>query len=51
MIWESPAEWRIEQFLLADADNDGREELLMLLWKTAAMGMLNHSGWRGRPDI
>ncbi len=38
MIWESPAEWRIEQFLLADADNDGREELLMLLWKYGSYG-------------
>lgn len=38
MIWESPPEWKIEQILLADANNDGFEELLMVLWKYGSYG-------------
>lgn len=38
MIWESPAGWKIEQMLLADGDNDGTEELLMVLWKYGSFG-------------
>lgn len=38
IIWETPAEWEIKQILLADADNDGVEELLMVLWKYGSFG-------------
>jgi len=38
IIWGTPAEWEIEQILLADADNDGSEELLMVLWKYGSFG-------------
>jgi hypothetical protein len=38
MIWQTPAEWEIERILLADADNDGVDELLMVLWKHGSFG-------------
>lgn len=49
MIWESPAEWKIEQILLADADNDGIEELLMVLWKYGSFGDVSPF-WHERED-
>lgn len=49
MIWESPEEWNTEQILLADADNDGREELLMILWKYGSYGDVKPF-WREQGD-
>lgn len=49
IIWESPAEWKIEQILLADADNDGIEELLMVLWKYGSFGDVSPF-WHERED-
>jgi hypothetical protein len=37
-LWQSPPEWKVSQILLADADNDGCEELLMVLWKHGSYG-------------
>ena len=49
MIWESPAEWKVTQLLLADADNDGVEELLMVLWKYGSFGDVRPF-WHERED-
>lgn len=37
-IWHSPREWQIKQVRLGDADNDGRKELLMVVWKKGSYG-------------
>ena len=31
LLWQSPADWKVEQMLLADVDNDGQQELLLIL--------------------
>jgi poly-gamma-glutamate synthesis protein (capsule biosynthesis protein) len=33
LIFESPPEWRVQQFAFGDADEDGRPELVFSLWK------------------
>jgi len=38
LIWHSPEEWWIDDFFLGDADNDGIEELGLLVWKTGSFG-------------
>lgn len=38
LLWESSPDWNVKQILLADADNDGCEELLMVLWKHGSYG-------------
>lgn len=37
-VWRSPAEWRVTDFALADATNDGRNDLLLVLWKHGSFG-------------
>lgn len=38
LIWHTPEEWQIKQIKLADADNDGKQELLLLIWKKGSFG-------------
>jgi hypothetical protein len=38
LIWRSPQDWKIQQFILADADNDKQTELLMVVWKHGSFG-------------
>ncbi len=38
LIWYSPEEWWIDDFFLGDADNDGIDELGLLVWKTGSFG-------------
>ncbi|MGI5921823.1 MAG: hypothetical protein ACOX6I_08825 [Syntrophomonadaceae bacterium] len=38
LIWESPKDWQVKQAKLADADNDGRTELVMVVWKKGSFG-------------
>lgn len=38
LLWQSSPDWHVEQILVADADNDGSEELLMVLWKHGSYG-------------
>lgn len=37
-LWETPPEWKVQSFLLTDANNDGREDLLMVVWKKGSFG-------------
>lgn len=38
MIWQSPANWQIDKFVLADANNDGLIDLNLSLWKPGSFG-------------
>ncbi|PKM79612.1 MAG: hypothetical protein CVU89_17350 [Firmicutes bacterium HGW-Firmicutes-14] len=37
-LWQSPGDWRIDNFALGDVDNDGTVNLVMTLWKTGSFG-------------
>lgn len=37
-LWQSPAEWWVDAFTLADADNDGRTDLNLSVWKAGSFG-------------
>ncbi|MGI6453201.1 MAG: hypothetical protein ACOX0E_07055 [Syntrophomonadaceae bacterium] len=37
-LWQSPGSWEIRQILLADADNQGQKELIMVVWKEGSFG-------------
>lgn len=37
-IWSSPPGWQVGQLLLADANNDGRDDLVLTLWKKGSFG-------------
>ncbi|NMB48343.1 hypothetical protein GYA13_02760 [Candidatus Kuenenbacteria bacterium] len=37
-IWQSPADWQIDSFVLADANNDGLLDLNLSLWKPGSFG-------------
>jgi hypothetical protein len=49
LLWESPAEWKVTHLLLADADHDGQEEILMVLWKRGSFGS-SRPMWLEGPD-
>lgn len=49
LIWVSPAEWKVTHLLLADADHDGQEEILMVLWKNGSFGS-SRPAWIEGPD-
>jgi poly-gamma-glutamate synthesis protein (capsule biosynthesis protein) len=38
-VWRSPAEWRVVDVALGDPNDDGRDELLLALWKTGLDGL------------
>jgi len=38
MVWRSPDEWRIDNFILADANNDGVKDINLSLWKAGNFG-------------
>lgn len=38
LLWESPADWRIDNFFLADSDNDGVMNINLSLWKPGNFG-------------
>jgi poly-gamma-glutamate synthesis protein (capsule biosynthesis protein) len=38
VIWQSPEEWWIEDFALADSNNDGTTDLNLSLWKAGNFG-------------
>lgn len=48
-LWESPREWEIKSLSVADADRDGKEELLLVLWKEGSFGR-SKPMWRKEPD-
>ncbi len=49
-LWASPPDWHVDSFVLADADNDGRVELVMSLWKEGSFGEI-HPFWHTDEDI
>lgn len=38
IIWQSPADWWVDDFALADTDNDGALEINLSLWKAGNFG-------------
>lgn len=38
MIWQSPSDWWIDDFILADSNNDGIEDINLSLWKSGNFG-------------
>ena len=57
IIWQSPLDWSVMQFTFADADNDGRPEIMFTHWKNTgwddAETYRNHPfvyGWRTITD-
>ncbi|MDD3999189.1 MAG: hypothetical protein PHR98_03780 [Candidatus Shapirobacteria bacterium] len=38
MVWQSPKEWSIDNFVLADINNDGVTEINLSLWKSGNFG-------------
>lgn len=49
LMWQTPKEWQVRQFLTADADNDGQIELLMVVWKKGSFGSSKPFWFKG-PD-
>lgn len=37
-LWESDADWQIQDFILCDIDKDGEQELLLLAWRHGNFG-------------
>lgn len=37
-LWQSPSDWTIDDFVLADSDNDGIPDLNMSVWKPGNFG-------------
>ncbi|NLP17947.1 MAG: hypothetical protein GX376_02510 [Firmicutes bacterium] len=38
LIYESPVDWWVDYFFLGDANNDGLDELNLLVWKAGSFG-------------
>lgn len=38
IIWQSPDEWWVDYFFVGDANNDGKIELNLLVWKEGSFG-------------
>lgn len=38
VIWESYPAWKVTGLVVADADNDGQAEMLLVLWKEGSFG-------------
>lgn len=37
-LWTSPPEWQISTLLVGDANHDGQEDLLLVVWKRGSFG-------------
>lgn len=37
-VWQSPADWRVDNFILADSNNDGIVEINLSVWKIGDFG-------------
>ena len=47
VLWRSPPEYRVDSFVLGDVDNDGRDNLVISLWKEGSFGEIRpfwHTG-------
>lgn len=38
IIWQSPEEWRVDDFVIGDANNDGIPDLNLIVWKAGSFG-------------
>jgi len=38
LVWQSPIDWRVDSFVLADANNDGVTDINMSVWKRGNYG-------------
>jgi len=38
LIWESPSDWKVEGFVVADITNDGAHELVITVWVRGRFG-------------
>ncbi|MDP2874452.1 MAG: hypothetical protein Q8N84_04145 [bacterium] len=38
LVWQSDPEWKVERITFGDANNDGKPELLVSLWKFGSYG-------------
>lgn len=38
MIWQSPSDWWVDDFVLADSNNDGIVDINLSLWKSGSFG-------------
>ncbi len=47
VIWQSPADWRVAQFVLADSNNDGLVDLNMVVWKRGSFGAYRPFWFKG----
>ena len=55
-VWRSPEEWRVVDLALGDPNDDGRNELMLALWKPGLDGLEPPGDWdegtpRSRPFI
>jgi hypothetical protein len=50
LLWQSPDDWDIRQIILADADNDHRTELIMVLWKHGSYGEIKPFWFKGEDE-
>jgi hypothetical protein len=50
LIWKTPEDWKIQSCLAADADNDGGEELILVLWKKGSFGSSRPMWHKGIDD-
>ncbi len=49
-LWESPQEWHVDGFSLGDADNDGKANLVVSLWKKGSFGKIKPF-WHEGEDV
>lgn len=50
IIWMSPESYHIDSFALGDVDNDGKDNLVMSLWKKGSFGKFEPF-WHGEKNI
>jgi len=56
-LWRLPAAWPVEHFILANATNDGSDDLVMAVWTPGKFGrykpfrnpMMKYLQWHNRP--
>lgn len=50
LLWKTSEDWTIQSCHTADADNDGFEELLLVLWKKGSFGSSRPMWQKGKDD-
>jgi hypothetical protein len=49
-LWQSPSDWQVAQFVLADSTNDGAADLNMVVWKRGSFGAYRPFWFEGEDD-